>query len=215
MYSNSTRSITEYFAYSKLKVVDQLRDFRFNFRGIIIFCGNYFSVHHSLSKTVVMKKIAITSFTFWLSFTVFAQEEIKPPKPPMAPGPTVEKSDVPPQPPTAPLPICKVAKVPQLPAAPTPPIPPPVNTTGVPPAPEVPPTSFDEFIDDDYKLFLKKNPAVLSLRWTKNSMIVRLKNGKEESYNLSDEKSVKEVEQKYGELPIPPPPPPPAKSRKN
>jgi hypothetical protein len=43
-----------------------------------------------------------------------------------------------------------------------------------------------------------------------------LKSGKEEKYKLGNEKSLKEAEAKYGQLPAaPPPPPPPPTKRSN
>jgi len=88
-------------------------------------------------------------------------------------------------------------------APPPPPTPP---ATSEPSEPPPPPPSPDK---DDHDEFLKRNSCVKSLSWTeKNELIVRLKSGKEEKYNLADDKSVKEAESKYGKLPAAPPPPP-------
>lgn len=62
----------------------------------------------------------------------------------------------------------------------------------------------------DYRDFLKRNPTVKSVGWMKDEeVIIRLKSGAEERYQLHDELSVKEAEMKYGKLPATPPPPPP------
>lgn len=65
----------------------------------------------------------------------------------------------------------------------------------------------------DFSEFKKRNPSVKSVSWKSNPfrMIVRLKNGAEEVYNLENEAEKAKAEQKYGILPeAPPPPPPPA-----
>ena len=113
----------------------------------------------------------------------------EPAKPPSPPKPPIEKmGDVPPPPPPPPPPL-----------APPPP---------EPPVPGVPLEDVD--ISDDYETFLKRNPSVKNLGWNhQNVLTVHLKSGKQEKYNLSDEKSRKAAEDKYGELPAAPPPPPP------
>lgn len=60
---------------------------------------------------------------------------------------------------------------------------------------------------EDYKEFLKRNPTVNNLHWNLNEIIIELKSGKIETYNLQDEKNIIGVEKKYGKLPIAPPPP--------
>jgi hypothetical protein len=84
-----------------------------------------------------------------------------------------------------------------------PPPPPPVSAVEnlTPPPPS---------INDDYMLFLKRNPSVKSLGWLANgsSVRIRLKSGKEELYNLNSEKEIAVLNRKYGRLPIAPPPPP-------
>ena len=114
-------------------------------------------------------------------------------EPPKPPAPPVEQmKDVPPPPPAPPEP-----------PAPCEPPPPPA-----PPTPPDPPSE-EQQLPDDYETFLKRNPLVESLGWTvENKVIVRLKSGKEERYDLKDEKSNKQVTEKYGELPVAPPPPP-------
>jgi hypothetical protein len=130
------------------------------------------------------KKIIMAGLAFVIAGAASAQKEVMPPKPPKAPKPPVENvKETPPPPPPAP-------------AAPDAPPPPPAPVNAVQ-------------LKDDYKVFLKRNPSVKSLGWTKkNEMIVRLKSGKEEKYSLDDEKTIKEVEAKYGQLPVAPPPPP-------
>lgn len=119
-----------------------------------------------------------------------------------------EESPAPPAPPKPPLEMKNVLPPPPPPAPAEPPAP------CEPPAPPLPPTPPDPPLDenqlpDDYEAFLKRNPSVKSLGWTaENKVIVRLKSGKEDRYDLDDEKSRKEVTEKYGELPVAPPPPP-------
>jgi hypothetical protein len=134
-----------------------------------------------------MKQIAITSLAVALGLSASAQENVKPLMPNAPPIPPVVKSFDLPLPPEAPLP-------PELPAQ-------FAEATWAP----VPTT---EELSDDYKEFLKRNPTVRSLGWTKKSVIVKLKNGKEEQYDLSNEEIRNQAENKYGEFPPPPPPPP-------
>ena|SRR5690242_1354714 len=66
--------------------------------------------------------------------------------------------------------------------------------------------------------FLKNNPAVKDIyREEKNLLVVQLKNGKTEKYNMANSDEKKNFINKYGEdvsifLPSPPPPPPPPKN---
>src|SRR5687767_10710163 len=82
-----------------------------------------------------------------------------------------------PEPKVPPLVFKQVPIAPVSPAAPLALVPPSeVNL----PLHEAPiPESFEETISDDYKAFLKKNPSVRSLGWTKTSVIVKLKSGKD------------------------------------
>jgi hypothetical protein len=113
----------------------------------------------------------------------------------------VQQRDEPPPPPKPP----HVKKMRELPPPPPPPSEPPA-----PNAPPPPPTLANDLqIPHDYEAFLEKNSSVKSLGWTKNEVIVRLKSGKEERYNLNDGQSRKTAETKYGALPQAPPPPPP------
>lgn len=65
--------------------------------------------------------------------------------------------------------------------------------------------------------FLKNNPVVTDIYFEKkNLLVVKLKNGKTEKYNMADSDEKKNFIDKYGEdvstfLPPPPPPPPPPK----
>ncbi|MBS1633340.1 MAG: hypothetical protein JST10_12290 [Bacteroidetes bacterium] len=57
--------------------------------------------------------------------------------------------------------------------------------------------------------FLKKNQTIFHLSWkSSEQIIVHLKNGKTEKYNLGDENEKKLFVEKYGLPPMPPPPPP-------
>ncbi|MCK9404174.1 MAG: N-acetylmuramoyl-L-alanine amidase [Chitinophagaceae bacterium] len=61
------------------------------------------------------------------------------------------------------------------------------------------------------KNFLKRNPSVKNVYWwahTSLKMQVELKNGSEETYDLSKPASKKKAEVKYGKLPVAPPLPP-------
>jgi hypothetical protein len=59
---------------------------------------------------------------------------------------------------------------------------------------------------DYYTLFLNRNPQISTLVWTKQQpgVVVYLKNGKQEVYNLKRESSIKKAEVKYGKLPSAP-----------
>lgn len=90
----------------------------------------------------------------------------------------------------------------QLIPPPSPPKPPKVNLTKF-----IPPSS-------ETTEFLKKNPSVHNLRWSnKEKIIVFLKDGKTEKYNLEDENEKKMFVEKYGLPPTPPPPPPPPRRK--
>ena len=75
-----------------------------------------------------------------------------------------------------------------------------------PPVPRVPPKPI---LPKEYIYFLKRNPAVLDISWSKNNRVhILLKTGKKEVYNLNNSEEVKKLEVKYGKLPPPPPGPP-------
>ena len=62
------------------------------------------------------------------------------------------------------------------------------------------------------KEFLKKNPDIADVNWQeRKTIILKLKSGKEEKYNLETEDGKKSFTGKYGKPPIQPPPPPPPK----
>ena len=86
----------------------------------------------------------------------------------------------------------------ELPPPPPPPPPPAVNMT----APDLPPySSLDKFY--------KTNPSVDKLQSLDNKIVIKLKNGKKEEYNLRNETEKNNFLQKYKLIPAPPPPPPP------
>ena len=65
--------------------------------------------------------------------------------------------------------------------------------------------------------FYKNNPAVSHIYAAEDKRImIELRNGTKEEYNVSDETEKKNFLGKYGKLPLlpPPPPPPPKPSRK-
>jgi hypothetical protein len=63
-------------------------------------------------------------------------------------------------------------------------------------------------LPDDYKAFLKRNPAVQNLYWRNDSIYINLKSGGTDRH-ANSKTDIKKLEQKYGPLPVPPPPPPP------
>ncbi|GAB3198736.1 hypothetical protein ABID22_001939 [Pontibacter aydingkolensis] len=98
------------------------------------------------------------------------------------------------------------------------------------PAPPPPvPNNLTEYIPeesnrhDDHKAFLKRNPDVKEIGWRMGEMkdrkirllVIYLKSGDTEVYDLDHSYLVARAENKYGELPNLPPPPPPVRIRKN
>lgn len=83
-----------------------------------------------------------------------------------------------------------------------------------PPPPKVVMERFSSPGNADYQAFLKRNPTVKGIGWSKDKVRIHLKSGKQEVYRLNNEEDVKKIENKYGELPAPPPPPPPPKVSK-
>jgi hypothetical protein len=58
--------------------------------------------------------------------------------------------------------------------------------------------------------FLKNNPSVANVYWQRNNrLIVQLKNGEKEEYDLNSQNIKKSFTEKYGIMPLCPPPPPP------
>jgi hypothetical protein len=86
-----------------------------------------------------------------------------------------------------------------------------------PPPPPPPPVPIFANNDAPAKMneFLKDHPAVKDIYFEKkNLLVVELKNGKTEKYNMADSDENKSFIDKYGEdvstfIPPPPPPPPP------
>ncbi|HEY1007628.1 MAG TPA: M56 family metallopeptidase, partial [Sphingobacteriaceae bacterium] len=70
-------------------------------------------------------------------------------------------------------------------------------------------------LPEDYKQFLKNNPAVERLGWKNRAVIITLKNGRTEHYDLDSEAAMKRVRNKYGQLPAAPPPPPQRSNTRN
>ena len=68
--------------------------------------------------------------------------------------------------------------------------------------------------EKDAEEFYSRNPSVSEIARQGNSLLVKLKNGTKEKYNLENEKEKKSFEEKYGDIPFqaPPPPPKPVKS---
>ncbi len=62
----------------------------------------------------------------------------------------------------------------------------------------------------DYKEFLKRNPQVKGTNWNRDPfrIMIELKNGSKETYNLENKKEIARIEKKYGKLPAAPPLPP-------
>jgi len=117
----------------------------------------------------------------------------------------ITQKDEAPNPPPPPRPhVKKMKDVPPPPPPPSEPPPP-----DAPPPPPPPSLANDAQLPDDFTAFMKRNPSVKGVSWKNDDvMIIRLKSGDEERYNLNDAQSKKAAETKYGELPQAPPPPP-------
>ena len=78
-------------------------------------------------------------------------------------------------------------------------------------------------IHEDHSAFLKRNPEVKQLGWMIGDsfdrkarlLVVYLKSGEKETYDLDHSSSVDRAKNKYGELPALPPPPPPVTPENN
>lgn len=94
---------------------------------------------------------------------------------------------------------------------PPPPPPPPVVIVNEapPPPPPPPPPKAKEALPKDYQAFLKRNPTVKGIDWNNSKVRIRLKSGKEETFDMNNKEDVERLKNQYGELPAPPPPPPP------
>ena len=152
------------------------------------------------------KSIFVAGFAFVVIAASAQVGKEAPPKPPPPPKPPIEKiKDVPPPPPPP-------AEPPAPPEPPAVPAPPEAPLPPEPPQPPLPPEQGDLEVwqSDEFDAFMKRNPSIKSMHWNqRNELIVELKSGKEEKYNLNDEASKKAAVAKYGELPSAPPPPPP------
>ena len=94
---------------------------------------------------------------------------------------------------------------------PPPPPPPPVVIVNEAPPPPPPPKA-KEALPKDYQAFLKRNPTVKGIDWNNSKVRIRLKSGKEETFDMNNKEDVERLKNQYGELPAPPPPPPPPKA---
>lgn len=75
----------------------------------------------------------------------------------------------------------------------------------------LPPPSEDTIPDglpDDYRLFLKRNPGVERVSWRAGAVMITLKDGATETYDLKSDGQREKLMKKYGELPAAPPAPP-------
>ncbi|MCC9165923.1 M56 family metallopeptidase [Pontibacter harenae] len=102
----------------------------------------------------------------------------------------------PPPPPAPPVPA----------EAPLPPPPPPALPAPPPPPPAQQNKQQDLRSSRDYQTFLKQNPSVSDISLLSGGkVVVKLKSGKEEIYQLNDKQSIAGAEKKYGRLPDSPP----------
>ena len=98
-----------------------------------------------------------------------------------------------------------------------PPPPPPVKPSQPvppPPPPKVETVKFKPPVlsksAKENNAFYKRNPSVANIRWKGNDrVIIKLKKGTIEEYDLNNEEEKKSFTDKYGIPPLPPPPPPP------
>ncbi|HEX2532572.1 MAG TPA: M56 family metallopeptidase [Chitinophagaceae bacterium] len=79
-----------------------------------------------------------------------------------------------------------------------------LSDTVPPPPPPVPAVVPARGNDD----FFKRNPSVRSVHWKNDRIILQLKNGKDEQFDLSNSADMRRFKEKYGKLPVAPPPPP-------
>ena len=139
-----------------------------------------------LGKNQFMKKRILVALAIFTASVSFAQQkkQVQPPSPPPPPEVRLDKFTPPPPPPKKPAP------------------------------PKVVRERFSSANNGDYQAFLKTNPTVKGIGWSENKVRIHLKSGKQEVYDLNNEKDVLDLKSKYGELPAPPPPPPPPKVSK-
>lgn len=82
-----------------------------------------------------------------------------------------------------------------------------------PPPPPPPKVELTKYVPPiiESKEFIRRNPSVANIEWSTEKIIVRLKDGKTENYDLRNETEKKAFIDKYGlppTTPLPPPPPP-------
>ena len=63
-------------------------------------------------------------------------------------------------------------------------------------------------------VFYKRNPSVVDISRQGNIVILKMKDGRIEKYDMSKKEEDKSFTEQYGVSPIPPPPPPPKKKSK-
>jgi hypothetical protein len=80
-----------------------------------------------------------------------------------------------------------------------------------PPPPPPPKVSMSKVKPENpSRTFYKRNPSVEDISWTTNNkVVIRLKTGNKEDYDLDNPQEMKTFQEKYGIPPPPPPPPPP------
>jgi len=83
--------------------------------------------------------------------------------------------------------------------------PPPPPVPAIPEMPPPPPTPISS-LDD----FLNYHTQIKDVKYNSGKLIIQLKSGLKETYDLNNKKSKEAAEKKYGALPFSPPPPPPA-----
>jgi beta-lactamase regulating signal transducer with metallopeptidase domain len=80
-----------------------------------------------------------------------------------------------------------------------------LDTIPTPPSAPAAPTAIKNPLGE----FLRRNPTVKDVYVKNDNLVVELKSGKKETYNVEDKTAYAAAEKKYGKIPLPPPPPPP------
>src|ERR1041385_7736610 len=87
------------------------------------------------------------------------------------------------------------------------------KTKPPPPPPKVNITKFKPPIiiakEDKADDFYKRNPSVAEISRQGNIIILKMKEGGRQEYNVNKQDEMKSFTDQYGEPPLPPPPPPP------
>jgi beta-lactamase regulating signal transducer with metallopeptidase domain len=78
-----------------------------------------------------------------------------------------------------------------------------IDTIPAPPASPTPAIADKNPLNE----FLKKNPTVKDAYVRNGSLVIELKSGKKETYNIQDKAAFAAAEKKYGKIPLPPAPP--------